>query len=715
MKDWLNNGLPVFKGEKDKHQARSMIDRLGGPEGFKTSYQTNLDGSITRLQLKGGMPPQVFRTSTVQSSSYIRGYISNIRSEALRLAGKRVSFLLKRIESLWTRAEDAPTFGSYIVSVTSSSNPDLWAMVSGVLHIFTGRSVKKRPGLAVSGIPLVVSPDSLRPYADGWGAFVLDDSSIFYGAGDSSSPAQQTYDNSELSLGTEGFMGKSSVAGVSYQVTPAVAAFNQAHTSISGSVLQRSRRMVLSAYSPYAVKDEWIETLLQGFVYIYPSGTLDTNVSDGVWYNPAPALDQACCDMYATTGTLGDMYGTYAKVGKLIGIMTDDAATCSTTVTTFNGSDGYTNEIVVGNFPSPVTATISVSVKQDIFYTDGRGQRRPALPIDIPYWGYGSATLPPIYSHKWMFYDDWSIATQPVAPAGTLYGPWVDGVSTRKDWKSVSTSTATLNGVLLGFLSLHISGNEFTWSGTRALGSTDFPYDGLACGLATPNHNDNASAWNAVILCRDAEKTLVQDSASERTDTYAFKAETRDYILYDMVNGTYVWVEGVFSGAPGNSQVELYVAVSYKGREYKKLIYSIGGDGVRFPTEKGPMGDPFHIPASMFVGFAPPFCCQGAFPYGAYSEDVESEDSVVLLSLPLSMQLRDTDDMVQNAYNFTPTLFSGVLHSYIGLGTILAVESDLRGVVSQINFADGTFTDWVAGAYTDAALDVTTFSEIYRT
>lgn len=64
--NWLSNGLPVFNGGKDRSIARKAIDRLGGPSGFKTSYVNNPDGSVTTVQLKGDMPPQI-TTTTVET------------------------------------------------------------------------------------------------------------------------------------------------------------------------------------------------------------------------------------------------------------------------------------------------------------------------------------------------------------------------------------------------------------------------------------------------------------------------------------------------------------------------------------------------------------------------------------------------------------------------------------------------------------------------
>ena len=76
-KDWLSNGLPTFSGGKGRTQARKMIDCMGGPSGFKTSYQTNADGSITTVQLKGNMPPQVTTTVVAQGEIEIKGLVDD--------------------------------------------------------------------------------------------------------------------------------------------------------------------------------------------------------------------------------------------------------------------------------------------------------------------------------------------------------------------------------------------------------------------------------------------------------------------------------------------------------------------------------------------------------------------------------------------------------------------------------------------------------------
>ena len=58
--NWLKNGLPTFHGGKDKNHARTSLDKLGGPDGFKTAITIQPDGTKVVVQTKGAMPPQVF-------------------------------------------------------------------------------------------------------------------------------------------------------------------------------------------------------------------------------------------------------------------------------------------------------------------------------------------------------------------------------------------------------------------------------------------------------------------------------------------------------------------------------------------------------------------------------------------------------------------------------------------------------------------------------
>ena len=82
--DWLQNGLPVYSGGKDRSTARRLIDRLGGPRGIKTAYQNNPDGTITRVQLRGTQPPEVSQPVVVAAVPTNEGLWVDIVSGATK-------------------------------------------------------------------------------------------------------------------------------------------------------------------------------------------------------------------------------------------------------------------------------------------------------------------------------------------------------------------------------------------------------------------------------------------------------------------------------------------------------------------------------------------------------------------------------------------------------------------------------------------------------
>lgn len=90
--DWLDHGLPVYHGDKAKTTARKLIDRLGGPAGFKTDQQIGADGSVTIVQLKGDMPPQVRTTHPATAPNpaiYHRTFVFNIPGETTATIANR--------------------------------------------------------------------------------------------------------------------------------------------------------------------------------------------------------------------------------------------------------------------------------------------------------------------------------------------------------------------------------------------------------------------------------------------------------------------------------------------------------------------------------------------------------------------------------------------------------------------------------------------------
>jgi hypothetical protein len=62
LNTWLDNGLPVRRGGKNKGAERAALDALGGPEGFRTKHVTLHGGAEMTVRTKGNMPPQVTYT-----------------------------------------------------------------------------------------------------------------------------------------------------------------------------------------------------------------------------------------------------------------------------------------------------------------------------------------------------------------------------------------------------------------------------------------------------------------------------------------------------------------------------------------------------------------------------------------------------------------------------------------------------------------------------
>lgn len=104
--------LPTYTGGKDRAQGRKMIDNLGGPYGFKTSQQTNADGSVTTCQLKGDMPAQFFRTVVDRILKYVeKDYMLRV----YQTASVFYTFFMKDTPLLYNmelRTQLAPTDGS---------------------------------------------------------------------------------------------------------------------------------------------------------------------------------------------------------------------------------------------------------------------------------------------------------------------------------------------------------------------------------------------------------------------------------------------------------------------------------------------------------------------------------------------------------------------------------------------------------------------------
>lgn len=720
--DWLSGGLPVFSGGKDRSQARGMLDHIGGPGGFKTAYQTNPDGSTTVVQTKGVMPPQVRteRSGATAANTYLRGYIADMQSVNSTALSKVVAAILEKLAGVWRKKKLTSVFGKYVVSPLSSAPAanDVWVLKDGALRIFGKNNVTSRAGIACEGVPLIATTDTLAPYDNGASLFVLSNSGICRAPIQGISVATQVYSADELDVGTEGYLGGGAVAGVSYTHDPLAVSFTRIHISAVGSILQRSRRVALTNSPPYAIKGEYVSNLIQGYVYLAPVGNSSSSTQTGEWLNPVPDGNHAICEVYAKEGSAP--YGTLVAKGYLFGEIVDNPSNTAT-ISTWEGSNHLDNSVALGWIGAPITLDYTMSVTASHRRESSSGSRWNEVPFLIADPRAGSTSYPPSYTHQWRSFSDAISST----PAGALLSMVCSGWSTKNTWESQTQSIGSVNGVEMCSITYKSQGMDLSRSGTRFFNRDTFMFDGAGTGITSIKDNPYADEYNAVLKCSTAvpaEYTTTARSESfsdySREETWTLSCTTRDYILFDQQEKTHVYLLGEFSGGKTSASVSLSIVVEINGVTFTTLIheYETTESGFLVYTETAHNECSFHPPVVPFTGFAPPFCCQGEFRYGAYSEASESGESVFLMSLPLSIKMRDDwPDPPVGAFLFDPTMFKGVFGSYGGLGVSLGFWSDFSATVTHVNFADGVFTNWVSGVFAEAQTDEDIFAEVYRT
>lgn len=175
---WLKSGLPTFHVEKDKGRARVTIDRLGGPDGFKTAYRTDPDGTVTITQTKGSMPPQV----TVQKRTaggaptthrtfvfnYKNATVGTVANKGATPGGMKV---LTANKSVARASYGVASFKTKLGGGTDVKWNDVWRLdrtpyTGGVLFTINGTPATPLNARTVedkgySAIPFVVSTDGV--------------------------------------------------------------------------------------------------------------------------------------------------------------------------------------------------------------------------------------------------------------------------------------------------------------------------------------------------------------------------------------------------------------------------------------------------------------------------------------------------------------------------------------------------------------------------
>lgn len=713
--------FPVRTGiAQGKAKERLMLDAVGGADNFRTRVLDNHDGSTTLLRTKNGMP-QFSTEKRAMLAGYLRGYVADIKSELLTMRGKAASFFINRSSGAWEKAGNAVVFGKYTVSPVASVTPDLWVLYGEKLRIFTNKAMLSRANVSVSGVPLIIQYSDTVPYSTGSDVFILNSSGIYHTTITGTSAPSEIYSAAELDANTEGYIGGGDTAGVAYSHSPCVVGFNKLHISAVGGMLQRSRTVALhGAIAPYATVGDYTSVLIPGFVYVAPEGAVTTRIDNGVWENPIPDGDLAMFELYARVGT--PPMGVYSFVGYLRGDIVDDPSSATQTET-WIGDGGHSGGGFIGWFGTPVTLSYSVTVHAEHTRKSSNGNRWNKVLEPIAAANAGSVSDPPWYKYRGRSF----IEAPHTIEAGTLLARTCTGSSLRNDWSSQSEAVGKLNDVEVCRIVYESSGYNLTRFGSQFYNHGSTALDGLPAGLVAPKDNPYADEYNAVLTCSKLMPTGVTTSAREVSfnqyesqSDWSLSCKTRDYILFDAHAGAAVYLEGEFVGGKSSAEVVLSIVVCFKDVTKKKELrrYATTSSGFLAYVENVYEHEvcTFHPPPIPFAGFAPPFCCQGDFRFGAYSEPSDTGDPVFLMSIPLAIKMRDDwPDPPPWAYGFDPRMFKGVFGNYGGIGISIGFWTDFSAKVNIINFVDGDFVDWIDGVCPPEALNDTTFSEVYRT
>jgi len=745
--------LPIYQGEKDRTGMRVVLDRIG-VDSFKTAIRKTYNGEgevTTRYRTKGGMPEavtEITRIGDEDVNALKRGYISDLVNTTLITAGRKVTRLLKRVSMVWSIAGSPMVAGPYKVAKVPAGAKDIAVTKDNgnVYVVATDGTValwKLDDTLGdADSVPVIIPAVDIggsvsprlklrypKPAAtnDDWHYVGVGALSLKYRAGFATGPASEVYDTAELFAGTDGYPVSDRAGPVIIQASGVDVGYNVLHISTIGNMLQRGRRVRLSRHVPHATLDDYTSESIQGFIYTYPAGTPSTTTLPGTWLNAIDPIDTVIAPMYQKVGNpLGaSPNATFQFAGYLTGSPQTETVASSATRTTYSGSDGYSISKALGWFGAPLTASITVSVTDNYTYEDSTGRSQLVAPTTVADAQSGSIYYPPSWSHQWGPPVNYG-----TLPAGTAFAPaCATGTIIKHVWNTHTVASCVVDGVEICHIDFANSMDRKEWSGTQMkLKPGPYALDGVATNLINPNNNPYYAAYNALNWCCLSMVldninpvdvfTMEPTTGNQQTSSWTFNATTIDYILFDREADTFVYLKGVIAASNAGSAVTLSLVVKKNGAIYEQAIrsYTSGTYLFSIPLDNGFMESEYFSAPTPFAGFAPPFCSQGQFPYGAYSEPHEGVDDTFLMSLPLVLQrpVLTPPTVPATGWYFEPRLFNGLL-GYGSLGLQLDFWNPIDNQIQVINFADGVFRDWVTEVHGAAATaPANTFSKVYR-
>ena len=728
--DWLNNGLPVYNCEKEKSEVRTMIDNMGGPGGFKTRIRTMADGSEITVQLKGDMPPQVSKTepeSQPHSDETIkRGYIARIKSKTITRLGVSVERFIKRAVSLWKDDGKAKDFNRYVVSGAAVEKPEVWVCLDDKVKLYSDKFIRTLSVDALGAFPIPYK-DPMYPnsYSGDWGVLLVTSSGVKRKSANSLD-VPELYNSSELEPNWAS-LATPYTSGVCFAEGRDGVGYNRLFVSMAGQMLQSYRRLKLDS-GTVALSNSG-QMSVPGKVYLFPRGDSTPNHKSG-WDHPISGGTKFAFTMYVYNVAYdGSRYlvGTIDPAGK----MTTDKQIALGDIeeVNFSGNDSFSASGAIGWFGEETVLSVAMSIQQTSKTTSEQGFLWNTSPVSA-YPRSWTPSSPP-FDRQYMLYagGGYPMHVPELLEPGSRWSLSSAGVSSYAGFSSTSTASAVLNGAALCSINVSINGEATAYSGYRMLDDMTYP-------SATSEASNLIDTWNTSsdpigVAMATANLILGWPVAGEREDvggeettprTFSATMVTRDYILYDPPNKTYIYLEGSFGSSgllsqeSGSSHITLELVIERNDSKYRKPIAELGGGAFAIYYEDGQTGFPYHPLPVPYTGFAPKYCTQGDFPYAAYSEKNEVGHGVFLLSMPFHLVTsEDEKELVDGVLNFLPRHFMFVMKGYGNVFDVIRWVAALKTDPVYIHFADGEFHNWVADVYPNAVNDKATFSEVYRT
>lgn len=720
-----------------KSVERSTFDRIGFNE-FRTEIIDHADGSSTLVKTRGGRPLIVGYTDpfggNAQDQEVNRSYTVRVFPNTVWTG------VIRKVKGLWAKFKQATLFGSYAVVprwTSGQTYPDTLVLKDGVLHLNTVKTGHAKLG-GETVLPVAIPAPTGYPSSAGsddsdFHLFLLDATEAAHLSGRlKSSIPDVLYSTNALDATATAYSAAEWSAGVDYSYVATKVSYNKWYMSPASALAQRSVLLRISKVAPYITQEASISRNYAATAYVFPTGSLTDTVGT-TWEHAVTPHDTGMFAQYGKVGTPTTFpsYGTLHFEGYYQGTPQQTVVSHDYT---YNGSGGFTEDYTLGYYNGvEIPVTVAMTAVTQYLRRESTGSIHTANAHFI--MPANQSSSPPTYSYQFLSLGDGSSGPGGGGwNPGDYVGPTIaSSTSTTRSWTSTSTMSCEAEIGELFFARVVVSGHSDHADISNSTAPAYGVRDGTETGLSSPDVTPYYAQYNAIkVLTAYSEPArTVDNSTIDVPSTYSrtLDGKTRDYILFDKENATYVYLEAIFAGSlptpdggSGSFSIELSIVVEYGGGQYHDSIITLTDGIPLLPVDAVVEEAKYYAPLMPPRVFAPVFCKQGAFKYVAYSELADTAPDgfkptqtapVFLMSLPLHLRAPNSINPVPpNSFAFSPVNFYSFVGAFGGMSVASAVNAAFNGKIFYKHFADDAFTDWVV----DKSVQFDPhYSEIYRT